>query len=248
MASIAPGMMPRLFWDAVSMPTRCALLLLSFCLALPALATPPRTFSEAKKIAWRLYAQQPVEFYCGCRYSGKQVDLKSCGYQPRKNPTRAARIEWEHLVPAWVIGHQRRCWQQGGRKECARHDETFRRAEADLFNLVPAIGEINGDRSNYPFAWLPQAPHQYGACPMVVDFKARKAMPRARVRGMIARTYFYMSERYRLRLSQQQRRLFEAWDRAYPPEEWERRRNQRIACVMGWGNAFVGKVDLRQCR
>ena len=142
------------------MPKHLALLLLC-CVALPTLAEPPRTFAEAKKIAWSLYAQQSVEFYCGCRYNGNRVDLKSCGYQPRKNPRRAARIEWEHVVPAWVIGHQRRCWQQGGRKQCARSDETFRRAEADLFNLVPSIGEINGDRSNLSFAWLPQPPTQY---------------------------------------------------------------------------------------
>ena len=228
------------------MPKRLALLLLC-CVTLPTLAEPPRTFAEAKKIAWSLYAQQSVEFYCGCRYNGNRVDLKSCGFQPRKNPQRAARIEWEHLVPAWVIGHQRRCWQQGGRKQCARSDETFRRTEADLFNLVPSIGEINGDRSNLSFAWLPQPPTQYGACPMVVDFKAGKAMPRPKVRGMIARTYFYMSQRYGLRLSKQERRLFEAWSRHYPVESWERQRNQRIACVMGWGNPFVGPVDLHSC-
>lgn len=228
------------------MPLRCALLLLC-CITLHSLAAPPRTFAEAKKAAWPLYAQQSVEFYCGCRYSGNRVDWKSCGYRPRKNPRRAARIEWEHLVPAWVIGHQRRCWQQGGRKHCARSDETFQRAEADLFNLVPSIGEINGDRSNLPFAWLPQHPSQYGACQMVVDFQAGKVMPRPEVRGMIARTYFYMSQRYGLRLSQQERRLFETWSKRYPVEHWERQRNQRIACVMGWGNAFVGAVDRRNC-
>ena len=228
------------------MPKRLALLLLC-CITLPTLAEPPRTFAEAKKIAWSLYAQQSVEFYCGCRYNGNRVDLKSCGYQPRKNPQRAARIEWEHLVPAWVIGHQRRCWQQGGRKQCARSDETFRRAEADLFNLVPSIGEINGDRSNLSFAWLPQPPTQYGACPMVVDFKARKAMPRAKVRGIIARTYFYMSDRYALRLSRQERQLFGAWSRQYPVSTWERQRNQQLACVMGWGNPHVGPVDLARC-
>ena len=112
---------------------------------------------------------------------------------------------------------------------------------------MPSIGEINGDRSNLSFAWLPQPPTQYGACPMVVDFKAGKAMPRPKVRGMIARTYFYMSQRYGLRLSKQERRLFEAWSRHYPVESWERQRNQRIACVMGWGNPFVGSVDLRSC-
>jgi deoxyribonuclease-1 len=151
-------------------------------------AAAPRTFAEAKKAAWAIYA------------SGNRVDLDSCGYVPRKNRQRAERIEWEHIVPAWVIGHQRQCWQNGGRANCAKKDATYRRAEADLHNLVPSIGEINGDRSNYGFAWLPQKPTQYGSCPMVVDFKARKAMPRQPIRGMIARTYFYMADRYKLRL------------------------------------------------
>lgn len=223
-------------------------LLLSLLLAGTAQATAPRTFQEAKKAAWKLYASHPVEFYCGCRYSGNKVDLKSCGYVPRTNAKRASRIEWEHIVPAWVIGHQRKCWQNGGRENCARHDDAYRRAEADLHNLVPSIGEVNGDRSNYGFGWLPQAPSQYGACPMVVDFKARKAMPRQQVRGMIARTYFYMSERYGLRLSKQDRQLYTAWNKQYPVEAWERNRNQRVACVMGHGNHFVGAVNLKACK
>lgn len=77
-------------------------------------ADAPRTFVEAKKIAWKLYAERPVEFYCGCTYKGNRVDLDSCGYEPRKNAQRAGRIEWEHVVPAWVIGHQRQCWQDAG--------------------------------------------------------------------------------------------------------------------------------------
>lgn len=223
-------------------------LLLSLLLAGTAQAAAPRTFQEAKKAAWKLYASHPVEFYCGCRYSGNKVDLKSCGYVPRTNAKRASRIEWEHIVPAWVIGHQRKCWQNGGRENCARHDDAYRRAEADLHNLVPSIGEVNGDRSNYGFGWLPQAPSQYGACPMVVDFKARKAMPRQQIRGMIARTYFYMSERYGLRLSKQDRQLYIAWNKQYPVEAWERNRNQRVACVMGHGNHFVGAVNLKACK
>ncbi|BCG25619.1 DNA-specific endonuclease I [Pseudomonas tohonis] len=223
-------------------------LLLSLLLAGTAHASAPRTFQEAKKVAWKLYASHPVEFYCGCRYSGNKVDLKSCGYVPRTNAQRAKRIEWEHIVPAWVIGHQRQCWQKGGRENCARNDAAFRRAEADLHNLVPSIGEVNGDRSNYGFGWLPQKPRQYGACQMVVDFKARKAMPRQQVRGMIARTYFYMSERYGLRLSRQDRQLYTAWNKQYPVEAWERNRNQRVACAMGHGNHFVGAVNLKLCK
>ncbi len=228
---------------------RCFILIcLLFTTTAFAVQTPPRTFAEAKKAAWKLYAANPVEFYCGCRFKGNKVDLKSCGYTPRKNAQRASRIEWEHIVPAWVIGHQRQCWQRGGRKYCAKVDATYRLAEADLHNLVPAVGEVNGDRSNFSYGWLPQKPTQYGACATVVDFKARKAMPRQQVRGMVARTYFYMADRYGLRLSKQDRQLYTAWSRQYPVEPWERARNQLVACVMGRGNPYVGPVDLKACR
>ena len=118
------------------------LLPLLCCFTALSLHAAPATFAEAKRLAWPLYAQQATEFYCGCKYSGNRVDLRSCGYTPRKNANRAQRIEWEHIVPAWVIGHQRQCWQKGGRKNCAANDAQFRKAEADLHNLVPSIGEV----------------------------------------------------------------------------------------------------------
>ncbi len=208
---------------------------------------PPATFQDAKQLAWEVHADNPRTFYCGCRYQGNRVDLASCGYQPRKNRQRASRVEWEHVVPAWVIGHQRQCWKQGGRDHCSANDPLFARAEADLHNLMPAIGEVNGDRSNYPFGMLNAKPHQYGQCQVVVDFAARKVMPREEIRGTIARTYLYMHERYQLRMSKQDRQLYGAWDRMYPVTEQERRRNQAIACRMGWGNPHVGAVDLGQC-
>ena len=53
------------------------LTLTGLLLALPlahAHADAPRTFQEAKKVAWKLYAPQSTEFYCGCKYNGNQVD------------------------------------------------------------------------------------------------------------------------------------------------------------------------------
>ena len=79
------------------MIVRCFALLLLF-IAMGAQAGAPRTFSEAKKVAWKLYAPQSTEFYCGCKYTGNKVDLKACGYVPRKNAKRASRIEWERLL------------------------------------------------------------------------------------------------------------------------------------------------------
>ncbi|MFC3607538.1 endonuclease [Stutzerimonas tarimensis] len=209
---------------------------------------PPGSFDEAKRIARQIYAEQPVTFYCGCRYSGNQVDLASCGYEPRKQPTRARQLEWEHVVPAWVIGHQRQCWQSGGRRNCTARDPQFSAAEADLHNLVPSIGEVNGDRSNFALGWLPNSPAQYGACPMVVAFDRRIAMPPEAARGPAARIYLYMADQYGLRLSPQDRKIYETWHRAYPVSDWERWRNQKVSCAMGRENPYVGPYDAGQCR
>ncbi len=72
-------------------------------------------------------------------------------------------------------------------------------------------------------------------------------MPRKAVRGMVARTYFYMADRYALRLSKQDQQLYSAWNKTYPVQKWELARNQKIACVTGQGNPYVGVVDLKAC-
>jgi hypothetical protein len=51
----------------------------------------------------------------------------------------------------------------GGRKNCATNDAVFRQAEGDLNNLVPAVGEVNADRSNLSYgAWAKQPTRIYG--------------------------------------------------------------------------------------
>lgn len=183
-------------------------------------------------------------FYCGCSWSwagasGGRVDHGSCRYGVRKQENRAARLEWEHVVPAWVMGHQRQCWQEGGRRNCRSNDPVFSAMEADMHNLVPSIGEVNGDRSNYRFGMLQGEPRGYGQCDVEVDFKQRTVEPRPEVRGQIARIYFYIHDRYDLNMSKQQQRLFIAWNKEHPVTSWERQKDQRIADIMGHHNPFV---------
>lgn len=207
------------------------LLLLSSTL----LAEPPASFSSAKKIATEIYSNHQTSFYCGCSYTRIEKklipDLQSCGYKPRKEPKRASRIEWEHVVPAWAFGHQLQCWQNGGRKNCRKTSDKFRLMEADLMNLVPAIGEINGNRSNYSFVMLEGEPRVYGACDFEVDFKARKAEPAPEVRGDIARIYWYMRDTYGLKISGKQQKLFEVWSKLDAVDEWEAERKDRIGSL-----------------
>ena len=197
------------------------------------------SFSTAKKIAAKVYHDQNESFYCGCRFDGKVVDPAECGYQPRKNAKRGARIEWEHVVPAHAFGHTRECWREAictnskgerykGRRCCKKIDPVFRAMEADLQNLVPAVGELNGDRANYSFNMIEGEPRAYGEFDFEVDFKRRVTEPRAEVRGDIARIYFYMRDSYGLPISRKQHQLFEVWDRQDPISEWEIERQRRI--------------------
>mgnify|MGYP004702855981 CR=1 FL=1 len=203
----------------------------------------PTDFNSAKKVAQRIYSDEAETFYCGCplRWQGGKgiADLKACGYQVRKNGPRANRIEWEHVVPAHRFGKSLRCWQQGGREQCGDTDGLFRQMEADLFNLKPTIGEVNGDRANFAFALLPHTPLRHGACPIRIDFARKLAEPRVNIRGDIARIYFYMADKYGLTLSTQEQKLKLSWHQADPVDARELQLQQRIAQQMGHSNAFV---------
>ncbi len=226
---------------------------LIICLALFAISiqaqAAPESFRKSKKIASEIYREHPTSFYCGCNIQrlGKKLvpELDSCGYQVRKQETRANRIEWEHVMPAWEMGHQRQCWREtvngkrGGRKNCGRTDLVFREMEADLHNLVPAIGEVNSDRSNYRFNQWKAEPSQYGQCQVKTDFKQRRFEPADLQKGAVARIYFYMRDEYAVRLSKQQTQLFNAWNKQYPVDDWECSRDELIYQAQGNPNPYV---------
>ena len=162
--------------------------------------------------------------------SAKITKETTQGYTPRKPFTskgkanvRAKRIEFEHIMPAHRFGKNLACWQKGGRKACA-NDESFRKIEAEKRNLVPAIGEINADRSNFAYAESKNVPQgQYGKCNAYTDFKNKRFYPRDEVKGIIARIYLYMAKQYKITLTQEEQSLMESWDKAYPPTEYEMR-------------------------
>lgn len=212
-----------------------------FCLLLllPCLATAePTTFSQAKRALAAVYEDHPITFYCGCSFGRDGIHAASCGLTPRKQPERAARVEWEHVVPAHELGGDLPCWQQGGRRAC-RNDPLFQAMEGDMHNLVPAVGELNGDRSNFRYGILLGEAREYGACDFEVDFSARVAEPKEDVRGNIARTYFYMAERYGMRIDPLQQALFRHWSNLDPVDDWERERAARVERVQGRVNRFV---------
>lgn len=228
-----------------------------------------RAFDEAKKELGRIYAAagQRIDLYCGCSFlvepgHGMRVDLKACGYVAARDRARAERIEWEHAVPASAFGHTFAEWRDGdpkcvdghgkrfhGRK-CARvASAEFARIEADLHNLFPVVGEVNGLRSDLPMGVLDGArgsssaatnSFHFGACQSAIEHGV--FLPRREVRGDLARAYKYMDRSYPERhlIDDAHRVLFDAWDTEDPPDTWERDRNKRIAARQGNANAFIG--------
>ena len=83
--------------------------------------------------------------------------------------------------------------------------------EEDLHNLQPSIDEVNGDRSNYRYSQFTKTFNQYGQFQTAVDFKQRQFQPSKEIRGVIARTYFYMQDKCNISLSDAQSKLMAKW-------------------------------------
>lgn len=228
-----------------------------------ALPRVPSRFSAAKNILYEhIYTGQAQTFYCGCSYSDwGEVDLASCGMDQYGDNQRALRVEAEHVFPASQFGHFRQCWRQpeaytqcreadgdviSGRDCCQRVDPVFTAAHNDLHNLVPAVGLVNGARSNYNWGMSAGVgADRYGACPIRINSNLRRVEPPEAVRGDIARTMLYMAETYGFALSRQDQQLYAAWHQQDPPDAWERERNRRIARVQGRGNRFIEEPAAR---
>ena len=223
-------------------------------------------FTAAKKILWEIYSPTgPAgkngylhEFYCDCGIAGRNLDSSSCGYQPqhpttkkgKKNP-RAYRIEWEHIVPASLFGSSFAGWSQKAKfKECkglssrvcaAKVHPEFARMEADLYNLIPVIGELNALRSDFPVGEIAGEKRVFGKCD--VEIEEGKYEPMDSMRGDIARTYFYMDETYPGRgiVTAETRKMLEQWSRDDPPTIAERARSADIMRIQGNCNRFVAE-------
>jgi deoxyribonuclease-1 len=211
-----------------------------------------RDFAEAKRIAAILYQEHPYTFYCGCRFLGKQVDHGACGYKPLHDTYRAHRVEWEHIVPAHAFGQGFPQWRTGAAacihtsgksyrgRACARlTSKTFNQMEADLYNLVPAIGEVNQLRADFPMGMLPGIAPMFGRCRTKIFHGVIE--PREEVRGFIARTYLYMEGRdpgFNL-VNASNDQMFHTWNQTYPPDAFEIQRAKQIARIQGNENPFV---------
>lgn len=218
----------------------------------------PRTFAQAKRVARKIYAQNPVTFYCQCAFnSSDHIQLDTCAYKPTQFTSRTYRLEWEHIVPVKRLAQDLVCWRAPicarkngvaykGRSCCAKVDLGFQRMEADLHNLAPAIGAINQARSALPFGESKTKTKNFMGCPIKINWIEKKVVPPNCIKGTIARTYLYMSDKYSIALSQEEQTLYHEWNCRYPPDSWEIKRDSQIAAIQGDHNAYVAQYRCTQ--
>lgn len=176
------------------------------------------------------------------------VDKESCNYTPRRATNKRSNyIEGEHIVSAHTFGHDLTCWIEGnsrcyskkkdkfykGRRCCNKISKKFKLMQADLYNIVPAIGELNGDRKNFSFTQLSGEPRVYGSVDFEIDFKARKVEPPEYAKGQIARTYLYFKKTYDLAISKKQMKLYKVWNKKYPMTHKEKLIYKKIKEIQG---------------
>ena len=212
------------------------------------------SYSKSKKnLLNKVYFDNQISFYCNNKYNIKIINNKYKTYlipniykyksrkqyfKSGKENYRAKRIEWEHIMPAHNFGKHLSCWKEGGRKAC-KNDKIFRIMTSDMHNLVPAIGEINNDRSNFRFGAEKVRVGQYGKCEFQVDFKRKRAYVKDDIKGDIARIYFYMSDKYNVILSKQERKMMEVWNKLDPVDKWEMIKNERVLKLQGNSNPYI---------
>lgn len=212
------------------------------------------SFAKAKRLLEQeVYYDHRQTLYCGALFDEhKQIQLPQ-GFTADKHQKRSSRVEWEHVVPAENFGRAFPEWREGhalcvdrkgkafkGRACAEKVNADYRRMQADMYNLYPAIGSVNAVRSNKNFQMLgPDVPSAFGSCPMKIS--GNKVEPPERARGQIARSSLYMADSYgeHYRLSRQQQQLMQAWARQYPVDAWECRRASRIERLQGNENRFV---------
>ena len=210
------------------------------------------SFSKSKTFLNKIHQESPVSFYCQCKYNDNKPNWESCGFHPRKDKKRASRIEWEHILPAshfgikfnaWVNGHPVCISSKGkkfkGRKCTEKVHKLYRYMQADLYNLQPAIGEVNGMRSNYQIGEIEGEEREFGKCD--IEIKNKKVEPTPKIRGDIARTYLYMEQTYPqyIKFNQSIKKLIIKWDQEDPVDKWECKRAILISNIQGNTNKIL---------
>ena len=215
----------------------------------------PPAFQTAKKRLAHLYqAEQWTQtFYCGCDFSPEsgRVWLDRCDL--KSDSSRATQLEWEHIVPASLLGHRNwktaefaaQCVRSKDQSHCiAQLRRTNNRALSSPYNLVPSSGAVNLARGNREMVELAPGAQGHTLCSLNLSTSRQSVEPIGPLKGRVARTYLSASQAFpeQKLLSVEAKQRFEAWSQKYPASDAECRWAEKIEQETCLSNPFWDKV------
>lgn len=201
---------------------------------------------ELKKIYWD--GGQIRTLHCGCVFDKiQQLAPQTCaqGVESGKKLGERKILDWVHAVPVAVFSKSLKCWNEAlcrqgrqsgdnGARCCNVLSQKFKKREADMHNLFPAIASDDGDEmESFPVFG---GSEEYNFC----SGESKPGLsPQPGARGDIARAYFYMARQYKFEIADDLEDRLRQWHLEDPPDMWEEERNSEIEIVQGNRNPFV---------
>lgn len=204
------------------------------------------SFDEAKRDLKKIYStENPHEVYCWCQIDKDFNTTSSCKYT-QNNTVRSTHIEWEHINPAHTIWDYYWTWNKNCSKwtnrDCAFMNDNSKYALTDLYNLIPAIWDLNLMRKDFPYWEVIDRKMTYG-CQFTL-WKSRTdgtmvVEPPDIEKWELARVALYMNNAYWLPFTKSQIDMFNRWNSQHPVSKDECLRAKLKAQIQWNKNPYV---------
>ncbi len=214
------------------------------------------SFKKATSILNKsVYHDDRTEFYCGMKFDEELNIISFNWFDATKYEKFENKIQWDHIVPAenfwrsfiewreWNNNCIDNNWKAFKWRKCAEKTSIeYRLMQADMYNLVPANWAINVNRWNKQFGMIEWEKREFWTCNVEIDNEMKKIEPNENIMWDIARIYMYMDSTYPWHwiISDQRKKLFEAWDHMDPIDEKEVKRAKRIEKIQ-WNTNYIIK-------
>jgi len=187
------------------------------------------TYDEvAANIFWhQLYGDGGWTLYCGLKFNRPNIseDLKT--------------LAIEHIYTTSRIINTLGCQS---RRQCYEQNKRFLVMEADLHNLYPVRLDLSNALYDSEFGEIEGDDWRVGDC----DFERKNGFvqPRLLARGNVARSIFYMHNRYKLPIKKDTLEILKRWNKEDPPSQQEIVRNDKIEKIQGNRNPYIDDPTL----
>lgn len=174
--------------------------------------------NQAQQLFWQLYPKGGWTLYCGEHFD------------------RESKVSIETVYSMSWVSSFLSC---NTVEQCRESNKQFRRIESDLHNLYPALSMIIQARKDDHYGLVAGEYREYFECDFEHDGKDHLVEPRTIARGNIARSIFYMHNRYDLPIRPDVLNMLLNWNMADPPSKDEIRRNSLIEQIQGTRNPYI---------